>query len=707
MAYPINKSLFSLLFVFAIVRTVNPVLAQQAPIADKIKEEIVHHNHTRIDNYNWMVEGNPKVIEHLEAENQYLKQVLKPTEKLQEILYNEMVGRISQTNVSVPYKDNGYYYYKRNEEGKEYPIYLRKKDVDQAEEEIILNINELAAGHNYFKISTFLLSISPDNKLMAFGYDTVGSTYTLRFKNLNTGKWLEDEIPNTTGDPVWANDNKTVFYSIPDSSGISNKVKRHYLGESYTKDKVVFHEKDQKFDMFVFKSKSKKYIIIRSLSSLSIENLVLNADNPSEEFNVFQPREEGLEYYIRHYGNKFYIRTNYNAVNFRVMETLENTTGKENWKEVIPHRPDILVFNFEVFKNYLAVDEMKKGLREINIFDLKNSTSNYIEFGEDVYTADVVKLTGVFSTHFDFESDWLRYAYSSLTTPKGIYEYNMRTGERRTLKQSEVLDSYDPSAYESKRLYAIAADNKKVPISLVYKKGMVLNGENPLLLNAYGAYGDYENVNMSAKRVSLLDRGFVYAIAHVRGNAELGREWYEDGKLLNKKNTFTDFITCAEHLINERYTKPQKIFAQGGSMGGLLMGAVANMRPDLFKGIIANVPVVDLATSMFDESMIYEYDELGDPNIKEYYDYMLSYSPYDNVQAKAYPSMLVTTGFYDFYWEASKWVAKLRELKTDSNSLLLYTNMSGDHYGASGRLEKYKQTAMEYAFLLQLSGITE
>jgi oligopeptidase B len=702
-----NQKILSLLLILNIAPTTNPVLAQHAPVADKVKKELVHHGHERIDYYNWMTEGNPKVIEHLKEENEYAKQILKPTEKLQKALYNEMVGRVYKTQISAPYWDNGYFYYTRYDEGKDYPTYLRKEDVSKAEEEVILDVNKLAAGHSYFDISNFLLNISTDNNLMAVAFDTVGGWYTLRIKDLSTGEWLEDEIPNTTGDHVWANDNKTVFYSIPDSAGMSTKVKRHHLGESYLEDTVVFHEKDHRFDLFVFKSKSKKYIVIRSLSTLTIDNLILNADDPSGEFKAFQPREEGLEYYIRHFEDKFYIRTNYNAVNFRVMVTPEDKTGKENWKEVIPHRPEVLIYKVEVFKDFLAIDEMINGLTEIEIINLKNSTSNYITFEEEVYSAKVLKRIGYFSTNFNFESEWLKYDYSSLTTPRCIYEYHMPTGERRTLNQSEILGSYDPSDYESKRLYADATDGKKVPISLVYKKGLILNGKNPLLLDAYGAYGGWENVSISSKRISLLDRGFVFAIAHVRGGAEMGREWYEDGKLLNKKNTFTDFIACAEHLIGEEYTNSDKLFAQGGSMGGLLMGAVANMRPDLFKGMIATVPVPDLLTSMFDESMIYEYDEIGNPNIKKHYDYILSYSPYDNVGAKDYPVMLILTGIYDSYWTAAKWACKLRGTKTDDKPLLLYTNMNAGHYGSTGRLEKYKQTAMEYAFLLNLAGVTE
>ena len=705
-----NHLVYLFFFILSLIGSFNSTFPQQAPVADKIKKEIVKHGYNRIDNYYWMRESkNPKVLTHLKAENEYLKNILKPAAELQEKLFNEMAGRIQHTDISVSYKDNGYYYYKRYEEGKEYPVFLRKKDLEEIEEEILLNVNEMAEGHSYFDISNFGLSVSPDNKILAFGYDSIGSgVYTIIFKDLITGKWLEDKIPNTTGDPVWANDNKTVFYSIPDKLFRSFKVKKHLLSVKSEKDKLVFHEKDIGFDIYVYKSKSKKYIIIRSFSTLSLEYLVLDADKPSEDFKIIQPREKGLEYSIDHYGDRFYILTNYQAKNFRLMETSVNKTGKENWKEVIPHREDARIFSIEVFKDYLAVEEFKNGIKEINVIDLINSTSHYMKFEEEVYSAYISNAH--ISINLDFETEWLRYRYSSLTTPGSIYEYNMRTGEKKLLKQRKISGAFDPLAFESRRFYATSKDGKRVPVSIVYKKGLVLNGENPLLLTGYGAYGGYEDLSFSTDRISLLDRGFIFAIAHVRGGEELGREWYEDGKLLNKKNTFTDFIACAEHLIKEGYTRPDKLFAQGQSMGGLMMCTVVNMRPDLFKGIIANVPFADVLTSMLDKSLPLtstEYDELGNPNKKEYHDYMLSYSPYDNIEVKKYPSILVTTGLNDFYWHGAKFVAKLRDLKTDSNPVLLYTNLSAGHDGASGRFEAIRETALEYTFLLQLLGIMQ
>ncbi len=681
--------------------------SQQAPIPEKIKKEIVCNGHKRIDNYYWMNDSkkqNPKMLAHLKAENEYLKNMMKPTEELQEKLFKEMSGREEEINTSLPCKDNGYYYYTRYDKGHQYPIYARKKELENGEEEIILNANELAKNFKYFHVSNFGLSVSPDNKLLAFGYENTGSNgATLKFKNIKTGEWLKDEITNSAGDPVWANDNKTIFYSVLDDSYRSYKVKKHLLGENPKNDKVVFYEKDAAFDIFVYKSKSKKYIILRSFSAETLEYLTLNADDPSGNFKVFQPRQKGLEYSIDHNGDKFYVRTNYLAKNFRIMETPENKTGIENWKEIVPNKSGVYIFNMEIFNNYIALEEQKNGLTQINIIDLKNLTNHYIEFQEEVFIAYIA--TSHLSINFDFENEWLRYKYTSLTTPTFVCEYNMRTKEKKILKQTKITGGYNPSDYESKRIYAIAADNKKVPISLVYKKGLVLNGNNPSLIDGYGAYTSYGDVSFSSNIISLLDRGFVFAVAHIRGGIDLGVQWGEEGKLLNKKNTFTDFIACAEQLIKEGYTNPGKLFAQGGSMGGLLMGSVANMRPELFKGIISYVPFVDALTSMLEDNS--EEEELGNPKKKEYYDYILSYSPYDNIEAKKYPALFLTTGIDDEYWPAAKYVAKLRELKTDDNPILLSTNMSAGHTGASGRFEALRERALEYAFLLQLIGIKE
>ncbi|PTX18137.1 oligopeptidase B [Pontibacter mucosus] len=675
----------------------------QPPVAKKVPKELTTHGHTRIDNYYWLNQReDPEVIAYLNAENDYTKQVLGHTEELQQKLYDEIVGRIKQNDETVPYKDNGYWYFVRYEEGKEYPIYARKKESREAKDEVMLNANERAAGKKYYAAAG--LSVSPNNQLLAFGEDTVSRRqYTIRFKNLQTGELLPDAIPNTTGGAVWANDNKTVYYSVKDPALRSFKIFRHTLGTPASQDKEVFHEADETFSTYVFKTKSDKYIIIGSHSTMAQEYRYLDANNPNGGFKVIQPRERGLEYSVDHFGDNFYIVTNKDgATNFKLMQTPVTKTGKENWKEVIPHRQDVLLEGIEIFKDYLALQERKDGLTQIRIKGWKDAkTDYYINFEEEAYTAYI-------GNNPDFDSKELRFGYTSLTTPYSTYDYNIQTKERELLKRDEVVGDFDPNNYEAKRMYATADDGTKIPVSLVYRKGLTLDGNNPTLLYAYGSYGNSMNPSFSSVRLSLLDRGFVYAIAHIRGGQEMGRQWYEDGKMLKKKNTFTDFIDASEFLIEQKYTNPDKLFAMGGSAGGLLMGAVINMRPELYKGVIAAVPFVDVVTTMLDTSIPLttgEFDEWGNPANKEYYDYMLSYSPYDNVEAKAYPNMLVTTGLHDSqvqYWEPAKWVAKLREIKTDDNMLLLHTNMEAGHGGASGRFQRYKETALQYAFLLNL-----
>jgi oligopeptidase B len=677
----------------------------EPPVAEKIPKELTIHGDTRVDNYYWLNErDNPKVIDYLKAENAYKDAVMKHTEPLQKKLYDEIVGRIKKTDMSVPYRDNGYYYYSRYEKGGEYPIYCRKKGTMEAEEEILLNVNEMAKGHAFYHVAGF--SISTDNNLIAFGVDTVSRRkYTIHFKNLTTGEILPDQIPVTSGRAAWANDNKTVFYALKDEETLRQyKVMKHVLGTDSASDKEVFGEKDVTFDTYVYKSKSKKYLIIGSSSTLSDEYRFLDAGHPEGKFKIIQPREKDLLYDVAHYKDKFYIRTNYKAKNFRLMATPVAKTTKENWKEVIPHRDDVLLQQFEIFKDFLVVNERINGLPNLRIIRWDKKGEHYLDFGEETYSAYI--------THNpEFDTDLLRYEYSSLTTPDSVFDYNMQTKEKKLLKQQEVLGGFDSNNYHAERLYAPARDGTKVPISLVYRKGLKKNGENPLLLYGYGSYGYSMNAGFNSVRLSLLDRGFVFAIAHVRGGQEMGRYWYEEGKLFKKKNTFTDFIDCAEHLIAEKFTNPDKLFAQGGSAGGLLIGAVVNMRPDLFKGVIAAVPWVDIVTTMLDPNIpltTAEYDEWGDPNKKEYYDYMLSYSPYDNVKAQDYPAMLVTTGLHDSqvqYFEPAKWVAKLRALKTDKNILILDIDMESGHGGASGRFKRYKRTAMEYAFILDLVGI--
>ncbi len=674
------------------------------PKAEKRPVELVEHGHKRIDDYFWLNEReNPEVLSYLSAENNYTEEMMRHTETLQEKLYREMIGRIKQQDESVPYKDNGYFYYTRYEHGKEYPIYCRKKENLSSEEEIMLNVNELAAGYKFFNLVG--LNVSPDNKILAFGIDTTGRrNYDIVFKNLITGEMMPGRLPNTNGNAVWANDNKTVFYSVKDNALRPYKILKHVLGKECGTQ--IFHEEDDTYGVYVSKSKSDDYIFINSYANTSSECRFIKADSPDDEFKILEQRRKDHEYYVNHYDGKFYITTNDNAKNFRLMETLCEEPAMENWREVIPHRGDVLIEGIEIFKNYLVVRERSGGLMHLRIIKWSDNSEHYIGFNEDTYSLHV-------SANPEFDTDELRYVYTSLTTPNSTYDYNMAEKENKLLKREEVLGSFDPADYQSERIFAEASDGVKIPISLVYKKGMKKDGSNPLILNGYGSYGLSYDAYFYSVRLSLLDRGFIYAIAHVRGGQEFGRQWYEDGKLFKKKNTFTDFIACAELLIRSKYTNSGKLFAQGGSAGGLLMGAVANMSPDLFKGIIADVPFVDVMTTMLDDDIPLttgEYDEWGNPHIKEYYDYILTYSPYDNVRPQAYPAMLVTTGLNDSqvqYWEPAKWVAKLRNTKTDENILLLHTNMSAGHGGASGRFERFKIIALEYAFMLDLIGITE
>ncbi|MCA9733083.1 MAG: S9 family peptidase [Deferribacteres bacterium] len=677
------------------------------PVAEKIPQELTIHNDTRIDDYFWLSDrDNPKVIDYLEAENAYTETMLGHTKKLQEKLYDEIVGRIKQTDESVPYRKNGFYYYNRYEDGKEYPIYCRKQGTMEAEEQIMLDVNEMAQGHDYIAVSG--RNVSQNNKLVAFGVDTVSRRrYTIHFKNLETGEILADRIPNTTGSVAWANDNVTVFYTLKDTVTLrSYKIMKHKLGTSAEDDRMVFHEADDTFDAHVWKSKSGRYIMIGSFQTLSTEYRFVDADHPENDFKLIQPRERDLEYHAMDFGDQFYIRTNREAKNFKLVKTPIKTPRKEYWQDIIPHRADVLLENVEIFKNYLVTKERKNGLPELRIIKWQDWSEHYLDFGEATYTANI-------STNPEFDTDILRYSYSSLTTPNSTFDYDMASREKTLMKQQEVVGDFSADNYISERLYAKSRDGVEVPISLVYRKDRKKDTGNPLLLYGYGSYGYSVEPYFNSVRLSLLDRGFIYAMAHVRGGEEMGRQWYEDGKLLKKKNTFNDFIDCAQHLILFGYTNTDMLFAQGGSAGGLLMGAVVNMRPDLWKGVIAAVPWVDVVTTMLDDTIpltTSEYDEWGNPNNKEYYDYMLSYSPYDNVEAKDYPAMLVTTGLHDSqvqYFEPTKWVAKLRAMKTDNNVLVLDCDMGSGHGGASGRFKRYKRTALEYAFMFDLLGIKQ
>ena len=694
-----------LLVVFMIAGCQEKQTSMKAPVAAKIEKELIAHDHVRIDEYYWLNEReNHEVISYLEQENAYTSEMMKHTEELQTELYDEIVGRIKQTDMSVPYKRNGFYYYSRYEEGKEYPLYCRKKGNLEAEEEVMLNVNEMAEGYDYFQVGG--LSVSHDNKIIAYGVDTVSRRqYTILFKNLESGEIYTDQIKNTTGSVAWAADNKTVFYTRKDEVTLRpDRIFKHVLANDPDDDPMIYFEEDETFTVNVYLTKSMEFIIVGSYSTLSTEQSYLKANQPEDNFTVFYPRQKDLEYFISHYKGKFYIRTNYEAKNFRLMETPVTKTDIDNWVEVIPHREDVLLEDYDVFNDYLALQERANGLTEIRIIRHDGKKDFYIEFDEQAYMVYL-------STNLDFDTDILRYGYTSLTIPNSVYDYNMNNGETALLKRQEVVGGYDPEEYYAERLFAEAEDGVKVPISLVYKKGLKKDGNNPLVLYGYGSYGSSMDPYFSSVRLSLLDRGFVYAIAHIRGGEEMGRWWYEDGKLLKKKNTFTDFISCAEFLTTEKFTDKDHLFAMGGSAGGLLVGAVVNMRPELFKGVIAAVPFVDVVTTMLDESIPLttgEFDEWGNPKDKEYYDYMLSYSPYDNVEAKDYPAMLVTTGLHDSqvqYWEPAKWVARLRTKKTDNNLLVMWVNMDYGHGGASGRFQRYKEVALEYAFMLDQAGI--
>ena len=677
------------------------------PTVAKKPTELLKHNDKRIDNYYWLNEReNPEVIDYLNAENTYLKTVMKSTEGFQESLYNELISRIKQDDESVPYLDKGYYYYTKYEEGGEYPIYCRKKDNLDNEEEILLNVNTMAKGYSYYQVSG--VSVSPDNKLVAFGVDTVSRRkYTIYVKNLLSGEIYKDKVVETTGRAAWGNDNETFFFTRKDPVTLrSEKIYRHKLGDIPVDDKLLYFEEDETFSVGVGRSKSGKYLFIGSSSTLSSEFWYLNADQPDGDFKVVQSRIKDLEYSVDHFGEHFYIRTNKDAENFKLMKTPLGKTGLANWEELIPHRKDVYFESFELFNNYLVLEETKEGLPFIRIINQSTGEDSYLPFDEEVYTAGV-------SINKDFNTDLLRFTYTSLTTPQSTFDYNMKTGEKTLLKQDEIEGGYNSDDYFTERQWATAKDGTKIPLSIVYKKGLKKDGSNPTLLYAYGSYGSSMSPYFSSVRLSLLDRGFVYVIAHIRGGQEMGRYWYEEGKLLKKKNTFTDFNDCAEYLIESKYTNPEVLFAKGGSAGGLLMGAILNMRPDLYKGVIANVPFVDVVTTMLDETIpltTSEYDEWGNPNDPEYYKYMLSYSPYDNVEEMDYPATLVTTGLHDSqvqYFEPAKWVAKLRELKTDDNILLMHTNMEAGHGGASGRFKRYEVVALEYAFIFDLIGIKE
>ena len=678
--------------------------ASKPPIAKQKPEKLIKHNDERIDNYFWL--RNPEdseVIAYLEAENDYTKAKMAPTEGLQKKLYDEMLSRIKETDLSVPYRKGDYSYYSRTEEGKDYPIYCRKQGSLDTQEEIILDQNKLAESYEYFSIG--VLSVSPNHNILAYSVDTSGAEqYTLFFLDLTTRKLYPESIPNTYYSSAWGNDNQTFFYTKIDDTNRPYQLWRHSLG-SDAADVLVYQEDDESFFLSVGKTRSQDYIVLDLDSQITSEVYYLDADNPTGEFQIIAPREAGVEYGIEHHSDRFYITTNEEAINFKLMEAPVTAPKKENWQVVIPHREDIMLSGVSAFADHLIIFERKAGLPTVRVQQFSTGEEHELSFPEPTYSVRE-------STNPEFNTSTWRFSYSSLVTPSSVFDYNLVTRERELKKEQEVLGGYDRSQYISKRLLATAKDGTQVPISMVYKQGVEPDGKNPLFLTGYGSYGVSYPASFSSIRLSLLDRGIIYAIAHIRGGQEMGRKWYEDGKFLKKKNTFTDFIACGEYLIEENWTASDRLVISGGSAGGLLMGAVVNMRPDLFKAVVADVPFVDVVTTILDESLpltVIEWDEWGNPNDKTYYDYMKSYSPYDNVEAKDYPDMLILGGLNDTrvkYWEPAKWTAKLRALKTDNNILLLKTNMGAGHGGASGRYESLKETAFEYAFLLDRLGLS-
>jgi oligopeptidase B len=671
------------------------------PIADKHPYQLELFGDIRIDDYYWLREKkNPDVIGYLNEENQYTGQMMRHTDTFQKQLYDEMLGRIKETDLSVPEKIDDYYYYTRTEKGKQYPIYCRKKGALEAAEEIILDVNELAEGYTYLKIG--VAEISPDHSLLAYSVDTDGSeSFTLYIKNTANGKLIGTPIPDTHYSVEWANDNRTIFYTVLDETKRPHRVYRHTIDTDPKGDELVYQETDQSYFVWLHKTRSKKYIMISCDNITTSEVRYLDADKPRDLSTVFQNRQKGIEYSLNHHEDTFYIVTNEDAKNFKLMAAPVRTPDKVHWSEVIPHRTDIKLDGIDIFSDYMVIYERTNGLKSIRIRDIRVNVIHTIEFPEPVYNI-------VAADNPEYKTEYLRFHYTSFVTPMSVFDYNMRTRERELKKQTEVLGGYNPDEYISEQLFATATDGTRIPLSLVHKKGMRRDGDNPAVLYGYGAYGISQDVNFSSHRISLLDRGFVVGIAHIRGGGEMGRQWYEDGKLLNKKNTFTDFIECAEYIIENKYTSPRKLVIYGGSAGGLLVGAVLNMRPDICSGAIANVPFLDVLTTMLDSSLpltVTEYDEWGNPNDKVYYDYIKSYSPYDNVTAQDYPHILARAGLNDprvQYWEPAKWTAKLRATKTDSNLLLLKTDMGTGHGGASGRYDFLKDLAFEYAFIVHI-----
>ena len=675
------------------------------PVAKKSPKVTRINGDTLVDDYFWMREKtNPEVTSYLEAENAFTDAVMKPTEAFREALYKEMVARIKETDLSVPSRDGDYFYYSRTEKGEQYQILCRKKGSVEATEEVMLDLNEMAKGEKFLSLGAS--TVSPDGNLLAYSTDNTGfRAYNLFIRDLRTGKVFPEKIPNTTS-VTWSTDNKTVIYGVEDQSKRPYRIYRHTVGEPVTKDQLIYEEKDELYRVYARRTRSRAWIVISSASSNTSESRYLPAASPADTPRIFQARVEGVEYDFDHHGDLFYLRTNDQGKNFRLVTVPVADPDKKNWKELLPLRSDVMIEDVDCFANHLVVSEREGGLQKIKVTDLRTAKALHVPFPEPVYTAFV-------SQNPEFNTEKLRYNYQSYTTPSSVMEFDMNSRESALLKRTEVLGGYDPQNYKSERILATASDGVKIPISLVYRKDRRLSGAQPLLLDGYGSYGISSDVRFSSSRLSLLDRGVIFAEAHIRGGGDLGKDWHDQGKMMKKKNTFTDFITCAEHLISSGYTAKNKLVITGGSAGGLLMGAVANMRPDLFKAVVSHVPFVDVMNTMLDASLpltIQEYLEWGNPNEKAAYDYMKSYSPYDNIERKAYPTILVKTSLNDsqvMYWEPAKYVAKLRAMKTDGNLLLFKINMAAGHGGSSGRYDALKEVAFDYSFILGQFGVTK
>lgn len=704
-----KKSALAVLFLLLIVSQleggqngngVSPPIAAIVPRVDTV------HGDVRIDNYYWLRDRmNPEVLAYLQAENDYTAAMMKDTEDLQDSLYKEMLGRIEETDISVPVRIDDYYYYSRTEQGKEYPIYCRKKASLDSAEQVLIDLNELRPGHAYIDLGAY--EISPDHRFLASSIDTTGSErYTLTIKDLDRNVMLPERIENVGYQTVWANDNQTVYYSLLDDAKRPFRVYRHAIGTDPDADSMIYHEKDDAFWIDIYKTRSEEYILIVPSSHTTTEVFYAEADGPGGEFYLLRSREPGVEYYVDHHDSTFYLMTNDDAPNFRIMQTSVHDPAPTKWRDVIPHRDSVLLDGFDIFEDHMVLYERERGLKKVRVMGLADSSDHYVDFPEPTYSLKP-------ADNPEFNTDMLRLEYSSLITPRTIFDYHMDTRMLEKKKQYEVRGGYDPTLYYSERIYTSSEDGVLVPISLVYRKDRKRGGEDPLLLMGYGAYGWSYEPYFSSNRLSLLDRGFVYAIAHVRGGGELGKFWHEQGQFLQKMNTFADFISCARYLIKKKYTTNSRLVISGGSAGGLLIGAVVNMEPGLFKAAVADVPFVDVINTLLDPSIpltVVEYTELGSPFEEEFYKYMRSYSPYDNVTPNRYPNLLITAGFTDprvGYWEPAKWTAKLRATKTDDNLLLLKTNMGAGHGGSSGRYDYLRDIAFEYSFILKVLGLVE